>query len=79
MDQASGDRPSDTPRPVPAVGPVPRFDLRDYFVGGLVALMWVFASVFLWKYHSETNFQTWAAVCGTLTAVYHWLNIKDSA
>lgn len=41
--------------------------------------MWVFASVFLWKYHSETNFQTWAAVCGTLTAVYHWLNIKDSA
>ena len=41
--------------------------------------MWIFSSVFLWKHATETNFQTWALVCGTLTGVYHWLNIRDPA
>jgi hypothetical protein len=54
-----------------------KFDLRDWLVGGLVAAMWTFACVYLWKHADDANFTTWAAVCGTMTCVYHWLNIKD--
>jgi len=42
-----------------------------------VALMWIFSSVYLWRHPSDGNFATWAAVCGTMTAAYHWLNIHD--
>lgn len=53
-------------------------DFRDYFVGGLVAVMWAAATVYLFKFHSDANFVTWAGICGTMTCVYHWLNIRDS-
>jgi len=39
--------------------------------------MWIFSSVYLWRHPSDGNFATWAAVCGTMTAAYHWLNIHD--
>ncbi|HXI67240.1 MAG TPA: hypothetical protein VNH41_04820 [Steroidobacteraceae bacterium] len=53
-------------------------DCRDWFVMLLVAAAWAFASAYLWKHASTADFGIWAGVCGTLTAVYHWLNIRDS-
>lgn len=49
----------------------------DYLVGGLVTAMWIFAGIYLWIHPSDLNFATWGGICGTLTCVYHWLNIKD--
>lgn len=54
-----------------------RFDSRDYIVGAIVTGMWIYACVFLWRHPSDMNFGTWAAVCTTMTCVYHWINVKD--
>jgi hypothetical protein len=51
--------------------------VQDWFVMILVALMWSFAGVILWIHYSDAAFGIWAGVCGTLTAVYHWLTVRD--
>lgn len=53
-------------------------NVRDWFVILLVALVWIASTVFLFLYPKEANFATWAAVCGTMTAAYRWLDLKDS-
>jgi len=53
-------------------------DVRDWFIMLLVTAAWCFASVYLWRHASDAAFGIWAGICGTLTATYHWLNVKDS-
>lgn len=52
-------------------------DLRDWLVMGLVTIAWVAATVFLFKYHTEMDFATWATFSATITGVYHFLCVHD--
>ena len=52
-------------------------DIRDQFVMASIICAWVVASVYLFIYHSDTAFGVWGTVCGTLTGLYHFLNIRD--
>lgn len=44
----------------------------------LVTGMWIAGTVFLFKFHSETNFVTWAGLGVTMTGVFHWLTVRDA-
>lgn len=52
-------------------------DLRDRLVMGLVSGAWVASTVYLFKFHTDLNFATWATFSGTVTCVYHWLCVHD--
>lgn len=53
-------------------------DFRDWFVMGLAALAWTAGTVFIFEWHSEANFATWAAFSATVGGIYHWLILRDS-
>jgi hypothetical protein len=59
-------------------------DARDWIILGLVTLIWLvataflFVSLFLLKTGHAAEFGIWAGVVSTVTGVYHWLNLKDS-
>jgi len=52
-------------------------DYRDKTVFSLVILAWAISTIYLFKFHSDTNFGIWAGLCGTLTGVFHWLCVYD--
>jgi len=52
-------------------------DFRDWFVAVSVTIMLIAATVYLWKFHSDTNFGIWAGLCGTLIGAYHLINVRD--
>jgi hypothetical protein len=53
-------------------------DVRDWVVVGLMAGIQIAGTVFIFKHPDPINFATWAGVCGTLTAAYHWMVIRDA-
>ncbi len=53
-------------------------DLRDWAIMGLVAAIQIGGTSYLFGHPTDMNFATWAALCSTLTAAYHWMVIKDS-
>lgn len=53
-------------------------DHNDWIIAGLVTGGWIFASAFVCLHPTDTNFATWAAVTGSITCVYKWLDIKDA-
>jgi hypothetical protein len=52
-------------------------DLRDILVFIAVANIQICSTVFLFHHADGINFATWAGVCGTLTAAYHWMCVRD--
>ena len=52
-------------------------DLRDIWVVLAVSAAWVFSTIYLFRHPSDMNFATWAALCTTVTGVYHWICMKD--
>lgn len=52
-------------------------DFRDDAVMALVTAAWIAATVFIFLYHTEVNFATWATFSATICGVYHWLTISD--
>jgi hypothetical protein len=53
-------------------------DTRDWIVIGLMGLIQVASTVFVFKHPDAINFATWATLCGTLVGAYHWMVIRDS-
>jgi hypothetical protein len=54
------------------------FDIRDWFVMGLVTLAWIASTIFLFIHPDATNFATWAGLSATMCGTYHWLVYADS-
>lgn len=51
--------------------------LTDWFIMVKVSLMWTVATVYLFLHPSEGIFVAWCGFGATVTAVYHWLTIRD--
>lgn len=49
----------------------------DWFIMVKVSLMWTVATVYLFMNPSEATFLAWCGFGGTVTAVYHWMTIRD--
>lgn len=49
----------------------------DWFVMVKVSLMWTVSTVFLFMHPTEAVFIAWCGFGGTVTAVYHWMTIRD--
>ena len=60
----------DAPRPA-------QLDARDWVVVGLVGAIWMAATVYVFKFHSDVNFGTYAGLCLTMTSFYHFIVSKD--
>jgi hypothetical protein len=43
-----------------------------------LAASWASGTVFMFKYPSGTVFGLWCGLCATMTAAYHYLNLRDS-
>jgi hypothetical protein len=52
-------------------------DIRDGLIGAIVAAAWVAATVYVFEFHSDLNFATYAGLCATMTGFYHWIVSKD--
>jgi hypothetical protein len=52
-------------------------NVRDWFVMILTGMLWVTATVFLFWYHTDANFATWAALGGTVLSAYHWMVVRS--
>jgi hypothetical protein len=44
---------------------------------GLLSGAWFASTVFIFKYHTEINFATWATFSGAIISAYHWLIVRD--
>jgi hypothetical protein len=49
----------------------------DILIGLLVAIMWVAATVYLFKHPSDISFGTWGTICGTMLCAYKWIDMRD--
>jgi hypothetical protein len=54
-----------------------QLDIRDWLIGVLVASAWMAATVYLFKFHSDVNYATYAGLCITMTGFYHFIVSKD--
>ena len=52
-------------------------DVRDWIIVGFVGQIQVSATIFLFKHYDPVNFATWATICSTLTAAYHYICYRD--
>jgi hypothetical protein len=52
-------------------------DIRDWFTGIVIAAAWAAATVYLFIFHSDINFATYAGLCATMTGFYHWVISRD--
>ncbi len=43
-----------------------------------LASSWTAGTVYLFREHSAVNFAAWCGLCATMTAAYHFLNVRDS-
>ena len=52
-------------------------DYRDFFILGVVCVIMLEATVFLFLYPSSVNFATWSGLVATVGGVFHWLCVSD--
>jgi hypothetical protein len=52
-------------------------DYRDYLTFASVVGILTVASVYLFKYHSDTVFGVWSGVVATVTGIFHSLSVYD--
>jgi hypothetical protein len=53
-------------------------DTRDWVVIGLMGVIQLAGTIYLFVDRSPVNFVTWGTLCGTLISAYHWMVIRDS-
>jgi hypothetical protein len=52
--------------------------LRDWFIMGLFAGVYVAATVYLFRHPGPETFGVWAGMVATMGGVYHWLDVRDA-